>query len=275
MSFLNYYPTPVPAYTGLGDITAFTMWYGLRAYSAAFAAGAGAVADLRRSSDNATMTAHVLTNGDLDTATISAWAGASSIFVSRLYDQVGTRHIINGTNSDQPQLILSGAGTNSRPYTERVGTGGGLSVGSFTPATGACSLSVVGYKNKTSGVSNNTLFGPTASTRISISSPANTTNQWRLISNAGGGITATALEAAFHYSQGVIASGTNASNLRIDGTNTVGTITLSNTAGNIQYGISGTGITTRMCEAGAIDNVTWSSTIQDALDANQAAYYGL
>ncbi len=60
----------VPAsqhYQGPGDITAFTAWYGMRAYSAAVAAtGTQPALDLRRVDNNATCTALIGRDGKLD-----------------------------------------------------------------------------------------------------------------------------------------------------------------------------------------------------------------
>jgi len=86
-------------YEGPGDIVAFTAWYSCtRGYSAEVAAtGTQAACDLRRVSDSDTCTALVGTNGDVDytigtpcnagTQTVTAWIGASSARISKVYDQ--------------------------------------------------------------------------------------------------------------------------------------------------------------------------------------------
>lgn len=72
---------------------------------------AGAAFDLRRASDNATMTANFLASGLLDIATIRAWRGNSSALVSKWYEQsVAARHAVQATGANQPELLLDGFG---------------------------------------------------------------------------------------------------------------------------------------------------------------------
>ncbi|MDP4933547.1 MAG: hypothetical protein NWR30_02440, partial [Salibacteraceae bacterium] len=67
----------------------------------------GNAVELRRSSDNA-LASFGFVNGELDEASISAWAGASTIFVRTLYDQSGnSRDVIQTLNARQPTLILN------------------------------------------------------------------------------------------------------------------------------------------------------------------------
>ena len=65
------------AYVGPGDIVSgATAWYGLRGYSAAYAAtGTGKAINYRRASDNSTQDGVILTNGKFDIATANAFAG--------------------------------------------------------------------------------------------------------------------------------------------------------------------------------------------------------
>jgi len=88
---------------------------------------------LRRSSDNAQASFNYLANGNLDTASISSWAGASNVYIVTWYDQSpngnnagppnstdnsdgpGGGSALPASNSDQPQLILSG-GANGKAY---------------------------------------------------------------------------------------------------------------------------------------------------------------
>jgi hypothetical protein len=105
----NFTTAAETAYTGPGDVVASAIaWWGLRAYSDA-AAGNNCVR-LRRSSDNTEQDFVTLADGSLDVASIATFKGGGSVFVRTLYDQVGTNHMQQATNAQQPELILSGVG---------------------------------------------------------------------------------------------------------------------------------------------------------------------
>jgi hypothetical protein len=77
----------------------------------------GALIDVRRSSDNATNTINVV-SGELDTATLASWGGASSVYVSKWYDQSGNaNHLLQATNGAQPRIVNAGTleTINSKP----------------------------------------------------------------------------------------------------------------------------------------------------------------
>ncbi len=85
-------------------------WYGLRAASAAKAAATANCIDVY---DTATgligpTTITVTTAGNLDVATIAGLGYGVS--VSKLYDQVGTNHVVNATHANRPTITLSGLG---------------------------------------------------------------------------------------------------------------------------------------------------------------------
>jgi len=117
---------------GPGDITTFSAWYGLRAYSAATAASAANALDLRRSSDNATCTAKVKANGNLDTdvgllcnsnsQTVKAWA---------------TRGTFTGAAISGTSLTFSGLSGTASSGDLIIGTG----VAASTKISGACTVS--------------------------------------------------------------------------------------------------------------------------------------
>ena len=108
-------PVPVPpAYVGPGDIaTGWTVWYGLRAFSAA-TAGTRAI-DIRRASDGLTCTVLTKTNGDLDVvtgtpcggATTTAFCNATHCYISKFYDKVGTNDASDSTAGSQLELIFN------------------------------------------------------------------------------------------------------------------------------------------------------------------------
>jgi PKD repeat protein len=66
--------------------------------------------NLRRSADNATQDFGFTNQGYLDTASISAWAGASNVYVVKWYDQSGNADANQPNASLQPQLIIPVSG---------------------------------------------------------------------------------------------------------------------------------------------------------------------
>lgn len=67
---------------------------------------------LRRSSDNAESDFATLANGDLDSAAVSAWAGADTLYVRTLYDQSGNDyHLQQATTANQLTFSLTAVGT--------------------------------------------------------------------------------------------------------------------------------------------------------------------
>ncbi len=127
-------------YAGSGDIVSGAAgWWGLRAYSNA-TIGSNAVR-LRRDSDNAESDFVTITNGLLDTASITTFAGAANLFVTKLYDQSGNGNDASqGTASQQPSFTLSGLGalpimTFASASNQFLSIAVGFFVGFLVPAT--------------------------------------------------------------------------------------------------------------------------------------------
>lgn len=80
----------------------------------------GALMRARRSSDNAESDIEATASGWLDTATLLAWSGSSSVYVRTLYDQSGRGlHVTQATAASQPRLINAGVletAPNGRPW---------------------------------------------------------------------------------------------------------------------------------------------------------------
>jgi hypothetical protein len=111
-------PGPPPSYTGPGDISSGAYaWYGLRGYSAAYASpGTNCAIDIKdQAGANPLTCIAILSNGNLDVATIAAWVTAHSVTtikVSKLYDQSGNSfHMAQATLSVMPVLTLNADGT--------------------------------------------------------------------------------------------------------------------------------------------------------------------
>lgn len=73
-------------------------------------------ATLRRDSDDdETTTSRGNTDGTIDTATLTTWAGGADIFVVTAVDQAGSDNITQATTTAQPALNLSDANFNNKP----------------------------------------------------------------------------------------------------------------------------------------------------------------
>lgn len=80
--------------------------YSLRRLTAKYNGSAGRV---RRSSDNAESDIGFTSSGNLDTASLLAFIGANSAFVTTWYDQSGNgRNAFNTTASQQPRIVNAG-----------------------------------------------------------------------------------------------------------------------------------------------------------------------
>lgn len=280
----------IPAYTGPGDITSYTVWYGFRAYNAAKATANANVADLIRVSDNATCTLKLKTNGDADVATgticngntqtVTTWIGASTAMVTKLYDQTAG-NACGGASCDltdggvagrRPTFVLNCNG--SLPCMRSPGGGSTgvflTSANNYTPnASADISLSLVA--NRSSGTQNSSPaigVGPTNGSRWEIVS-----GNWRL-----GGVSNVLSQAqanGWHAANGVIDNGgTDTSN--IDGTEVTASALAGSTAAQTpQISLSGAFATINMnwAEGGWQDNTLWNGTMRTNLCHNERLYW--
>jgi hypothetical protein len=278
---------PATPYTGPGDYASFTAWWGLRAYSAAAAAtGTQPAMDLRRVSDNATCTAKIGTDGNLDltvgtpcnggTQTVTAWIGASSARVSKLYDQTSGNacggascDLVQATAGNQPTLNLTGGGgSGARPY---------ISVGPIqgsarleaannytTDASEMMSISVVANQ-----------FSNTTITHFLCANDLNClthsgVNQW------ASNVTGTATDNVWHAANAAEASATPSDDvMNIDGTETTstGSVVADSTQPYILYPTE-TLAGLAFGEGGFQDAAKWSGTVRTNLCHNQRLYWG-
>lgn len=285
-------PKTAAAYVGPNDITgvSFTAWYSCtRGVSAAKATANANACDLRRASDNATCTVKLAASGGVDLmvgtpcggSTVTAWIGASSALISKVYDQTAGNACITGTSCDaiettaalQPQLLLTGCGVASTlpcitaatsqnmltPFADRfVSTNGIVSFSAVSDAANAAGGAyIIAYNN------GSWLGG------------GGSANQWRIFD--GTTVKAfTANDATWHAANTVITTGASLTVVNLDGTETTFTLApVANTSQIVVLAGSGSaGIVMNGGEAGFADNVVWTSTVRGKLCANQAAYYG-
>jgi len=115
-------------YVGPGDTYVGTPYMGFsctRAFTVAYAAGAGSLCEVQRTSDNAKCTMKAATNGYVDlataycnsnTQTIVQFCNATTCGVDQAFDQTGnTRHLLQATQANQPPIVFSSSPTGTLP----------------------------------------------------------------------------------------------------------------------------------------------------------------
>lgn len=191
-----------PAFTGILDQLSTSpsgAWSMSRALLASYVGSP--LFDLRRSSDNGTLTIYAGSDGsaDLAGAGYTAWAGADSIFVTKVYDQTGNgKHWVQGTAGWQPRFSPTGGGTNSRPYFYQPTTSQTLSVALGWGVTGDAdhSLAAFGKFITTGGASFSGLIG--VGDLSSSSCLGTTTTTWWFGGAFQGGGTAGSVDTNWH-----------------------------------------------------------------------------
>ncbi len=277
----NDSPVAAVSYTGPGDLYAgFKAWWGLRAYSAAYAAATSKAINIIRASDSRTcdvnvattgglgVTASCSTGGDNGTA-VATWCNATTCSVITAYDQSGdSNDATQGTAAERPTLVFSCLGTLPCMRYARAAT-------SFINK--ATVLSLVDYESF-STVVNRT--GNTSSVNqvvlhrcgIQFAATAN------LTMTCGSGFNVSATNSAWHAVNGF--SDVTAGFLRVDSTTntgangspfvvtnaSLGTFNADNTAGTCDCDIMEGGIGT--------GPTTMTTTEASNLNTNQHAYYG-
>jgi hypothetical protein len=158
-------------YTGPGDVTSFVVWGGLRAYSAAYAASLGNIAEITDTATGTTFCTVVSkSNGDADLTSLSCVGGTVSVTTfctvthpagcsfHILYDQTGNGHnYTNATLANMPILVFSGLG--SHPILQMT-TSQNLATNVITQAQ---PLSMSMIAERTSGTSFGVILGATGS----------------------------------------------------------------------------------------------------------------
>lgn len=283
---------PAPTYTGPGDIVTLDHFWGLRAASAAAAAAHVNAVRLRRTSDNAETDITVLSNGTIDAATIASHCAATTCFVAKWYDQIGsvicnggvsTCEMVQATAGNQPELITSCDGL---AYCIR-----------FTAATAHClratkndnadaqpySMTAVTYRNGNQSASYGSIYtigvlAASGSVYHFFSGGATLTAGERQGATAG---VTTAIANATWYSTQIRFNGASSVH-RYNGTEatvTLGATTLGN-GGNDTWSSGGN----NACGAGSYLNgnmvevayspTGWDATARAAVENNQRTYWG-
>jgi hypothetical protein len=258
------------AYTGPGDIVAFTWWGGFRAYSAA-TAGTKAVR-IVRASDSTQTDINTLANGSFDAASATAFCASTTCKVVTVYDKVSTNDVTQATDGNRPALTANALGTSYCMTTTGSGTMGLNSSATFsssqpysfvhisnqtttTPDQGVFSLMNAGF---TDGATFNFTAGGVTAT---------------LYAGANGNATITSSTAWRAYQ--AIANGAS-SIITVDGADsTVSSGAQAITAETIAWGhnTGGQGFIGVSCEAGYVAAAI-SGPNRTALNTNMHAAYG-
>lgn len=268
-----YYPqyAVTSTYQGPGDVVSGAYgWWGLRAYSAAQCTGAVKSINVRRTSDNATTDILILSNGTLDTATLSTFLTATTGFVTTWYEQSGGGgpDLVQATTALQPQIILTG-GFGSLPAL--LGNGTALLGGTITSQVQPYTFSFVAERTSSFTTIGN--IGGNNLATVFLFGTSNTANTWRM--SSGTMATFTASDSVGHAFQ-LIFNGTS-SVACVDGSPTTVSAGTNATSGTTFQVI---GLTAGLPFRGIIGEIgLWdlgfNSTQQTNMDTNQSNYWGV
>lgn len=263
-------------YTGPGDrASGWSIWGGLRAFSAAYAApGTNPAIDLVDQAGANPYTAKILSSGDLDMAGIAAWVTANSVTtakVTKLYDQTGGgNHMVQATLANMPDFLLNQVGTKPGLMFHTATSTALVSGSAITTLVQPYSVSLVG---KTPGVSGGVTFKIFTSVgSFNAIFSGNSTNTWEAYNGPNPAFPAT--DGAAH---GVVVLFNGASSTAYCDTTLTNLTTLGTGSGSGSVGV-GAGPAANFNLEGNVFEVGYNSTnltsIQATLVADQKTYWG-
>lgn len=239
------FPFPTSgSYTGPGDVqSGWTLWAGLRAYSAASIGGN--CVDIIRASDSTTQTFKTVAGGGVDLAGITTFLNATTGKISKLYDQTGNTHdLIQPIGANQPAFTFNAIG--SLPgITFASGSSTSLSVTSGLSLALPLSLMAIGSRSANGGFgdflcgNSNNFIGGTS-----------TANRWRFVPDGSVNTNISGLtDGSIHGFVGTESSGSDIiyadAVSPVSGTGTGATLTAHFFGGNAGIGfVSGLGFET-------------------------------
>jgi hypothetical protein len=108
-------PAAVVGYQGPGDVTTFSNWWGLRAYSAATCGNP--CIDVVDNVGANLATINSTAAGDLDATTLNAYISGHNnpTLITKVYDQIGGKHLSQATVGDMP-LINTAPPVITKPF---------------------------------------------------------------------------------------------------------------------------------------------------------------
>jgi hypothetical protein len=118
----------------------------------------GALIRVRRSNDNTESDIGVSGN-ELDQSALTSFTGANNGFIRTKYCQLTGRNLVQTTNANQPQIVVSGSvvSVSGKPYAQYNGSSTVLETGSATPICDDDSTVFVVFESQ-SGVSQQNVF---------------------------------------------------------------------------------------------------------------------
>jgi hypothetical protein len=276
-----------PSYTGPGDVVgSATVWYGLRAYSAAYAASNSKLANISRASDSHTCdilaastggmgnTANCSTGGD-NGQSASSFCNSTTCNVLTLYDQSGGSNCSGpcdagprGGGYPGPGLLLSCIGTLPCGNSPDSTSGTGLATSTNGPSlTQPITYSIVFNGAAATNAYGDLLTYSGCKANYSYSSP-----NYRVLLEAGsGGV--TIVSASSWYAWQAIINSASSINYLNGTSNSVNAGTSNCPAANVQLFTDGNNFEGSIAEAG-IWALAFNSTQQSAMNSNQRTYYG-
>jgi len=261
----------VRPYDGPGDIVPGAIsWWGLRAYS--FAKIGLPAIRLREDGGNTEQDFVTVPGvppdnlwGGLDQSAILAFAGGANLFVVTLYDQIGTKHLTQATQANQPAFITGGIG--SLPVIR-------LSIASATGLATAASFPVINQPYSLSWVGKRTGSFTTVQSLYATTSIA---AGWNSAADtafifAGSLPTATAIDNVWHAFANVYNS-TN-SIIGVDGVSTI----VDALTNGVNSALEVPDLGGNLADADFVELGFWSTTTYTAdnirhLSGNQQTYY--
>jgi hypothetical protein len=240
--------------------------YSFRKLKSAYA---GPAVRLHRVSDSAELDINFLgftgfTGAPIDTAAANAHCAATTCTVVTWYDQSGNaRDMVMATAAFQPAYVANCLGTLPCARSANTGNIRVATAGNFTPST-VMTLSGVA-KRTGAGVCYVIADGNLNAIQTDLA------NTWRLAASANID-SAAAAEGAWHSAVGVVNGASSV--LRIDATETTGTLTGSAVANPIQGAIGASATTCDFVEDVIWDGYALPVTERSALTANQRNFWG-
>lgn len=260
-------------YTGPGDVVGGALaWYGLRAYNGVYASpGTNPAVDLVDQAGANPITIAILSNGNLDVASISTWVTAHSVTtikVTKIYDQSGNaKHALQATLANMPALLLNQIGSlPALRYTG--GASSGQTLVTSGTVTQAQPFTISTAYQRTSANSGN--FNPVL---CAFSGATGILGNFNMF--AGSSVGPTQTDNAFHAGQGMFNGAS--SSAYVDG---VLTSSLNPGAGGYSantISLGGDNAGNRFLNGFILEAGLWGSDISAnnaAMNSNQHAYWG-
>jgi hypothetical protein len=268
-------PGGAAAYVGPGDIVSgAVVWYGLRAYSAAYAAVTGNAVGLVDQAGANAITIKVKTDGSLDVASISTWVTAhtvTTIKVATLFDQSGNGvDLTQGTVANMPTLVLASLGSLptlvfTAASSQQVSNASGTVI-LANPYT----LSLVMNRTSDSGLFGYDGFRNQQSGSSSVVRIFDFTNV----------LDATASDGSWHAAQAIdTGAGANASQWYIDGASTTGTLSVLASRLGFQVVVGSASGAANFFDGSLAELGFWNADFSSPdkrsnMNANQHTYWG-